>query len=177
MLVGGAAVLTLAAAACSTSDADPDDNGDAPGVTTTTPTITATLAASGPVADWEGAVCVIIDDFRADYLATNDAAVPENLSLQERQVRTERLFPAQHAAARRAAERMTDVIPPPVVAELHVLLQNSYRQLADALEGRRDAVAIATTIEQVEASNPPVLQILNAALDFRTFMVQSGYCR
>lgn len=142
----------------------------AAGSATPSATTDATLAA------WSAAACATVDGFRVAYQLTNDNADPRTLTLEQRKQRSERQFPSQIQAAEDAAAHMRATQPPTETAAVDRIMRAGYTDLATALRAQQSAVASATTTAEIDASNVPVREALQAVLRYELLLRGAGYC-
>lgn len=167
MLLALAAVATLACTQERT-----------PGATSArTPVPAASPAAGDPaVAAWSATACTTVDAFRIAYQLTNDNADPRTLTLEQRKQRGERQFPSQIKAAEDAAAQMRTTRPPAETAAVDRIMRAGYADLAAALRAQQAAVASAATAAEIDASNVPVREALQAVLRYELLLRGAGYC-
>ena len=171
------ALLTLASAATLACDreqasatARSQPTAAAAGSTTPSAATDATLAA------WSTTACVTVDGFRVAYQLINDNANPRTLTLEQRKQRGARQFPSQIQAAEEAAARMHTTQPPAETAAVDRIMRAGYVDLATALRAQQAAVASATIPAEIDASNVPVREALQAVLRYELLLRGAGYC-
>ena len=119
------------------------------------PTPTPTASVDG-LARWAAETCAIIEQFTVAIDAVRDDVDPDTLSLEERKARADRISTSSLTAIDAALERWVDVAPASGTETYQRALVGQLEAVRVALAEQAQAVAAATSAQDIETANASV---------------------